>query len=491
LPLYFTKSTRGKKKEKKMRKFTFVSLLVILTLILGACAQTPATQAPAAETQAPAAETEAAAPETEAPAEETEAPAEETEAPAEETEAPAPSGEEVTLTIESWRNDDITIWQDTIIPAFEASHPGIQVEFAPSPPADYNGILNTKLEGGTAGDLITCRPFDASLELFNQGHLADITDLPGLENFSDVAKSAWITDDGASVFCVPMASVIHGFFYNKTAFDELGLTEPTTVEEFHAVLDALKNDGTYTPIAMGTPDLWEAATMGFQNIGPVYWKGEEGRKALIEGTAKFTDPEYVAVFQELASWAPYMPEGFEAVKYPDAQSLFTLGQAAIYPTGSWEISVFEPQVAGAFEMGIFPPPVQNAGDQCYISDHTDIAMGMNAATEHPEEARAFLEWMTTEEFATLYSNALPGFFTLSNHQITLENPLANEFLSWRQDCEETIRNSYQILSRGEPNLENELWRVSAAVINGTLTPEQAAQEIQAGLDQWYKPTTSN
>jgi len=25
------------------------------------------------------------------------------------------------------------------------------------------------------------------------------------------------------------------------------------------------------------------------------------------------------------------------------------------------------------------------------------------------------------------------------------------------------------------------------VINGTMTPEQAAQEIQAGLDKWYKP----
>ena len=60
-------------------------------------------------------------------------------------------------------------------------------------------------------------------------------------------------------------------------------------------------------------------------------------------------------------------------------------------------------------------------------------------------------------------------------------------MSWRGQCKSTIRNSYQILSRGEPNLENELWRVSAAVINGTLTPEQAAQEIQAGLDKWYKP----
>jgi raffinose/stachyose/melibiose transport system substrate-binding protein len=114
-------------------------------------------------------------------------------------------------------------------------------------------------------------------------------------------------------------------------------------------------------------------------------------------------------------------------------------------------------------------------------------LGMNAATKHPAEAKQFLDWVASPEFAELYSNALPGFFTLSNAQITLKDPLAQEFMSWRGQCKSTIRNSYQILSRGEPNLENELWRVSAAVINGTLTPEQAAQEIQAGLDKWYKP----
>jgi raffinose/stachyose/melibiose transport system substrate-binding protein len=345
-------------------------------------------------------------------------------------------------------------------------------------------VLNTKLQGGTAGDLITCRPFDASLELFQQGHLASLNDLPGMENFGDVAKSAWITDDGSDAFCVPMASVIHGFFYNKDKFDEYGLEEPTTKAEFMQVLQTLQENGE-TPLAMGTADQWEAATMGFQNIGPNYWKGEEGRLALIDGSAKFTDEPYVQTWQDLADWSAYLPEGYEAVKYPDAQSLFTLGQGVIYPTGSWEISVFEPQAD--FEMGIFPPYVENEGDACYISDHTDIAIGMNAATPHPEEARTFLSWVASEEFAALYANALPGFFPLSNAEVTLDNPLANEFLSWRQQCESTIRNSYQILSRGEPNLENELWRVSAGVMNGSITPEQAGEEIQGGLDQWYTP----
>ena len=140
-----------------------------------------------------------------------------------------------------------------------------------------------------------------------------------------------------------------------------------------------------------------------------------------------------------------------------------------------------------FNMGAFPPPVVNAGDTCYISDHTDIALGMNPKSAHPEAAKTFLEWMTGSEFAALYSNALPGFFSLSNHSITLTDPLAQEFLDWRGQCESTIRNSYQILSRGEPNMENDLWNVSAQVINGDMTPTQAAEQIQAGLEVWYAP----
>ena len=80
--------------------------------------------------------------------------------------------------------------------AFEAQNPGIKVKFTPSAPAEYNAVLNSKLEAGSAGDLITCRPFDASLSLYDDGHLAPVQDLDGMKNFSSVAKSGWSTDDG-------------------------------------------------------------------------------------------------------------------------------------------------------------------------------------------------------------------------------------------------------------------------------------------------------
>ena len=399
--------------------------------------------------------------------------------------AGAVQAQDVTLTIESWRNDDLTIWQDTIIPAFEAQNPGIKVVFAPSAPAEYNAVLNSKLDAGSAGDLITCRPFDASLELYSKGKLADLTGLAAMANFSPVAKSAWQTDDAAATFCVPMASVIHGFIYNADAFAALGIAVPTTEAEFFAALDKIKADGTYIPMAMGTNDQWEAATMGYNNIGPNYWKGEEGRLALIKGEQTLTDPQWVAPFTQLAKWKDYLGDGFEAQTYPDSQNLFTLGRAAIYPAGSWEISGFNTQAQ--FKMGAFPPPVAAAGDTCYISDHTDIALGLNAASPNADQAKVFLEWVGSPEFATLYANALPGFFSLNSTPVEMADPLAKEFVGWRDTCKSTIRSTYQILSRGTPNLENETWNASANVIKGTETPEAAAERLQTGLASWFAP----
>ena len=395
------------------------------------------------------------------------------------------AAEKVTITIESWRTDDLSIWRDQLIPEFNKIHPDIEVKFNPTAPTEYNAALNAKLDSGTAGDMITCRPFDNALAQYDAGHLASLNGLDGLENFGPVAKSAWTTDDGNDIFCVPMASVIHGFIYNKDAFAEVGVSVPETRAEFFAVLDKIKADGNYIPLAMGTNDQWEAATMGYYNIAPNYHKGEEGRLAIIAGTAKLTDAEWTAPFAELAKWKDYLGDGFEAQTYPDSQNLFTLGRAAIYPAGSWEIAGFDANAD--FAMGAFRPPVANKGDECYISDHTDIALGMNANTANPVETKIFLSWVGSAEFAAIYANASPGFFSLYDHNVKLDNALASDFVSWRAECNSTIRASAQILTRGTPNLDTEIWGASVAAIKGLSTPAELGAKLQKGLDNWYTP----
>jgi raffinose/stachyose/melibiose transport system substrate-binding protein len=395
---------------------------------------------------------------------------------------PASAG---TLTIESWRTDDKALWDEVLLPAFTKAHPGITVKFAPTSPPEYNSVLSARLAAGSAGDLITCRPFDISLDLFKRSRLDKLDGEPGLANFPDSAKVAWQTDDGKATYCMPMASVIHGFFYNKKIFADLGLKPPVTEAEFFAALDKIKAAGKVAPLALGTADQWETNQIVFTGIGPNYWKGEEGRRGLIEGKKKFTDPEFVDVWATMARWTPYLPKGYQAQTYGDSQNLFASGRAAIVPTGSWDIAFYQKEPS--LEFAAFPPPVRNAGDGCYLSYHTDIGMGINSASKNKADAKVFLNWLASKEFAELYTNKATGFFTLSKHAVDVKDPVAKQMIGWRAQCKSTIRLNAQILSRGEPSMENELWTVDSQVLNGKMAPKDAAQRIQAGFAKWYTP----
>lgn len=390
-----------------------------------------------------------------------------------------------TLVIESWRVDDKTTWETVVIPAFEKKNPGIHVKFSPTSPTEYDSSLMARLTGGTAGDLVACRPFDVSLALYRRGYLEKLNGKPGMENFSPTAQVAWQTDDGKDTFCMPVASVIHGFLYNKKIFKKFNLQPPATEAEFFSLLDTLKKDGSVAPLALGTADQWEANQTVFTNIGPNYWHGEEGRKALIAGTARFTDPPFVGAFDYLARLGRYMPKGASSQTYGDSQNLFALGRAAVYPTGSWDIAYFNQ--TPDLELGVFAPPVRKAGDKCYISDHMDTGLGVNHASRNKDDAYKFLAWIGSQEFADIYTNRVTGFFSLSTHLIAIRDPIARQMAEWRSRCSSTIRLNAQILNRGQPSLENALWNVDAQVLNGKLSPEDAAAKIQGGLSKWYAP----
>jgi len=389
-----------------------------------------------------------------------------------------------TLVIESWRVDDKTLWEKVLLPAFEKSNPGIEVKFAPTAPTEYDSSLAARLAGGTAGDLIACRPFDVSLSLYKKGHLEKLDGKAGMQNFAPTSTVAWQTDDAKDTFCMPVASVIHGFLYNKKIFKKLNLQPPKTVDEFFGVLEALKKGGV-APLALGTADQWESSQMVYTNIGPNFWRGEEGRKALIAGKARLTDAPFVEALQFEQRMGTYLSKGASAQTYGDSQNQFALGRAAIYPTGSWDISYFG-QTPG-LELGAFPPPVRKAGDPCFISDHMDIGIGINKKSRNKDDAFKFLAWVGSQEFADIYTNRVTGFFSLSNHLIAVRDPVAKQMAEWRSTCASTIRFNAQVLNRGQPSMESELWNINAQVLNGKLAPKDAAAKLQNGFAKWYKP----
>jgi raffinose/stachyose/melibiose transport system substrate-binding protein len=448
----------NKFKEKIAMRNKLLILVVMVVLVLSACTSpTPAVQ------PAP--------------------PASEPGAPAPEPAQPEPAQEQVVLTMGSWRVDDIA-QMNNILAAFTAQHPNITIQFDPTNPPDYNAVLRTQLSGGTAPDLFYLRSFATSRQLYNEGFLEPLGDLPGLmENFSEAAISPWATDDGLP-YGVPFIAVSHGVYYNQNIFNELSLQIPTTWQELLVASQTIKDAG-YTPFANASGDEWTIAEIVFMNLAPNFIGGREGRLAYLAGERCFNDEHAVAAFQAVEDLASFLPAGQQALTYYDSQQLFLMGEAAMWLGGSWDIPFFESENPD-FEWSVFavPPP---AGSQGHVTFHLDAGMGLNAASPNKEAAEVFLAWMTTPDFARHLGNELPGFFPIRNNPPQLENAHANAFLALNEGRGQDVRWAWPVLLDGSPDGYTLMQNGAIGVINGTMTPQQAADALQEGLAQWFEP----
>ncbi len=381
------------------------------------------------------------------------------------------SGDKVVLTMGSWRADDVTQMNE-LLKEYSKVAPNVKIEFKPTNPADYNATLRLQLDSGTGPDLMYARSYATGQELFEAGYFADVSDIPGImENFSASNRAPWQMPDG-KMFAVPFAAVSHAVYYNKDVFKKEGLKVPTTWEEFLALNETLKSKG-YTPLANGLGEEWDIFECFFLGLLPNYIGGAEERVKYENGTKKLNDAAFVAAYQAMADVAEYCPDGFEAVTYNDSQILFNSQRAVMFVDGSWTIGVYNDV---DFDWGVFAIPAP-AGSKTAITFHPDMAITMNANTEHPEEAKAFLAWLCTKEGATAASQKLPlGFFPMIDFPIALENVQANEFLALNEGKETDARFVWPALM----NLYSPIDQAVIAVMKGEKTAKQAADDV-AGL----------
>lgn len=447
--------------------FALLSVLVLASLVLAACS----TPTPAATQEAP--------PPTEAPAAPTEP---EAPAPSE-----APAAEAVTLTLGSWRVDDVDAWA-VITEAFNKDYPNITVKFDPTNPPDYNATLRTQLETGTGPDLFFVRSFATGRELFDQGYIASLKDLPGInDNFTEASRAPWSTESGEP-YAVPIIAVSHGIYYNQDIFEANGLSVPATWEDLMADAKKLKDAGVI-PFANGTKDAWDINEVVMMQLIPSNIGGFDGRMAYLNGERCFNDADMVAAFQRIKDLTPYLPAGFEATSYYDAQQLFAQGQAAMMFDGSWSTGGFEKD-ATDFKWSVFyaPPP---AGKDSYVTFHVDAAIGANAATKNLEAAKTFLEWLEGPKFAELLGNELPGFFPLSKDVPQLSDPVAQTFMSFNKEAKGVdIRFVWEKLlaaPSGQVDAYTAMNNAVIAILKGEMTPQQAADSLQTALAAWYEP----
>ena len=392
-------------------------------------------------------------------------------------------GEPVTLVFASWRTEDIDLMKK-INSAFTKKYPNVTIDFQPIKNTEYDAQLSFSLETGVGPDVMYLRSFDNGEAVYKAGYLAELNDkVPALADFPAAAINAWATDDGV-IYGVPIAGVTHGIYYNTAIFDKYGLTEPATWAELLDICQTLKDNGEIA-IAQGTNDRWDLYEVMYSGLGANFYGGEASRQALVAGEMKMTDEPFVKAFEAMDELQPFFPVGYESIDYVGQQQLFGIGRAAMYIGGSWEIGLFRD--LEITDLGWFAPPLEKAGDTLQYCFHVDCGLGINKDSKNIEAALKYAEWVSTPEFAELFMNELPGFFSYTPGDYSLGDPVAKEIIDAAANADITVRTVWEKLSSQEPSGNTLMWDAMIGLYTDKYTPEQAAAYVQYGLSTWYPP----
>ncbi|WP_181347203.1 ABC transporter substrate-binding protein [Thalassobacillus sp. CUG 92003] len=388
------------------------------------------------------------------------------------------SGDQVQIEMGSWRTEDTEAYQ-TIIDKFNEEHPDIQIEFNPSKNTEYNTILNTALQSGEGPDIIHLRPYTPGIELADAGYLEPLDDLEGLDQYPEEYLAASKGSDGKQ-YGVPLNISTTQMFYNEDIFDELGLEEPQTWEEFMSVNETLKEEG-YTPISLASKEAW-LLSLAHGMIGPAHYGGTEFVDKITAGETDFTSEKFVNSIEAMDELKQYFPDNYEGLGMEDIRTMFFTGDAAMFPMGSWEIEVLR-EMNPDLNFDFFPMP-SATGKEPTVTSWVDGSYAINANSENKEAAKEFLQFMTTEEFGELFTkefkmiSAIPG--------IESDDQLVND-LSQAADQRST---PYMILvhfAGGNPSTKETIEKELQGMYLGERTPQEVAETVQENAESWYEP----
>lgn len=395
---------------------------------------------------------------------------------------PACADEVTEIQFWTWRPEDVDFY-NSVIADFEAANPDIKVTQNAIKNTEYNTILSAALAAGDgAPDVFMSRAYGGLQTFADSGYMLALDELvPELADFSDATRGGATSITDGKVYGVPAVSQTMLCYYNKTIYEELGLSVPTTFDEFIANLEACKTAG-YEPLANGTKEGWCCEFL-FGGVGPSFYNGNEFYDKVITGETTFMDPVFVGAVQKIADLAPYMPSMYEGIAYTDMQSSFINEMSAHFVGGSYEASYFSSENP-ELEYGIFAVPGEKAEDPAFVSVYADMNFSIAASTKKQDAAVRFVKYLATPEFGNRIVNDLAMVSSVPGVDVTA-NPFIADVLELQKNATPYI---FLVGFRYEQPTGSSLFQSAAqSLMVGQATAEETCKLVQDGIATYYEP----
>ena len=301
--------------------------------------------------------------------------------------------EDQVLTVVTW-DATTTAYLTAQKEAFEASHPGVTIEYVDCESGNEYGVkVSTMLAGGDTSDVIMLKENDQVVQWQASGVAAPLTDYIGsydMSGFVCIEKNYAI--DGVQ-YGIPFRSDFWVLFYNKDLFDAAGVEYPTNDMTWDQYAELAKKLTDKEKDIYGTHyHTWLSTVANWAVCGTDYTLADGNYDNLLYFYKLYQDLED---YGACMSFADLKASG---LKYGAA---FENGNIAMMPMGYWQVSTFINDIkAGTASLNwgiVAVPHAEGVAAGSSFGNMTGVMM--NAKSEKKDLAWEYMSWLCGPEGA--------------------------------------------------------------------------------------------
>ncbi|MDX3731164.1 ABC transporter substrate-binding protein [Streptomyces caniscabiei] len=299
----------------------------------------------------------------------------------------------ITLRFQSlaWQEESVAVNKE-LVEEWNATHPGVRVEYVQGSWDSVHDQLLTSFEGGEAPDII----HDASDDLADfayGGYLADLRDLLPERLRADIPRHSWETTTfGEGIYGVPFLQEPRVLIANATWLRESGVRVPTaedpwTWTEFREVAKELSGGGKYGVAWPLKEPVSATLNLSLSAGGQLFHRGTDGKVEVRFEQADAVVPRTVRDEVNADGSAPATTLGMSG---SDTLPGFFGGRYAMVPLGFSYRQQIVQQAPEGFDWQVLPAPAGAGGLTQGVSPQT---LSVAEDSPHKEQAAAFIDFL--------------------------------------------------------------------------------------------------
>ncbi len=296
---------------------------------------------------------------------------------------------------------------DYMIKQFNRQFPDITVEPTYVPSAQFGPTLLTQYQSGAAPDLFVTQSGASSnyalYALGSQGKLLDLSGSPWQKRLLPAVRKYLTVKQRYYGF--PTGYATNGLLFNKDLFNQLGLAMPT---DFATLIADCKKAAAAGKVllALGLASLTAQVTLSVPVVQEmVYAKDPDWTLKRIQKKVTFaSSPLWQRALQaivEMKNAGCFNPAP-QGTTVTTQYQLVTSGQAVGMPNSLGEITSLNAINPNIKYMQV-AFPADNAKDTISILSTAQFVLVANKATEHPKEAKEFINFVSRPAQNALYA----------------------------------------------------------------------------------------